>query len=93
MHRSFHSAAGLWLTWPAFGRSFRLHDALQAITQSFFPHFRVVHTSKHHSGQIYVPVVNNMCGNTSSCSLVDAAEHFTSSKPNAMPLLTALRPW
>lgn len=37
------------------------HSATQAITQSFFPHFRVVHTSKTHSGQIYVPVVNNMC--------------------------------
>jgi KUP system potassium uptake protein len=44
-------------------------DVLQAITQSFFPHFRVVHTSKKHSGQIYVHVVNNTCGHLYSFML------------------------
>ncbi len=32
----------------------------QAITQKFFPAFRVVHTSRTHTGQIYIPVVNYM---------------------------------
>ena len=32
--------------------------ALQAITQSFFPRFRVTHTSTTHSGQIYIAVIN-----------------------------------
>ena len=32
------------------------HDNVQAITQGFFPRFRVTHTSKTHTGQIYIAV-------------------------------------
>lgn len=31
---------------------------MQAITQGFFPRFRIVHTSASHSGQIYIPVIS-----------------------------------
>lgn len=42
----------------------------QAISQGFFPKFSVLHTSRHHKGQVYIPLINAvMCALTVSVVL------------------------
>jgi K+ potassium transporter len=42
---------------------------VQAITQGFFPRFTVTHTSREHSGQIFIATVNYTCAGSSGFEL------------------------